>query len=293
MQRRDFLKSVGFMGLAAAASLGEAGCPRSLASQQVSTGHDGDDPVRANTFSICAVDPATGEAGVAVASKCLSVGAHVCYAEPGVGAVATQATINPDYGPAGLALLRKGISAAEVVRRLTDQDVTVTPDEARFIDLYRSDQMTDEGIDFFRDKQRKQIVWLTRRIRQLGVVDRDGNAATHNGARIFDWSGSATSKGFCCQGNLLADEKVVADMAAAFEAQRGKGCDLVTSLLAALQAGDAAGGDKRGKQAAAVLVVRDRGHWSGGDRRCDVRVDDHDEPVAELARILKKVGFVK
>lgn len=251
--------------------------------------------LRAHTFSICAVDPETGEAGVAVASKCLSVGAYVCFAAPGVGAIATQATCNLDYGPQGLALLSKGLSAEAVVQRLTEQDVTVTPDEPRFIDPYRSDQLTEEGVDFFRDGRKGQILWLTRRIRQLGVVDRTGRAATHNGARIFDWSGSVTGDGFCCQGNLLAGEQVIASMAEAFRRQRGrrKANSLVPALLAALEAGDKAGGDKRGKQAAAMFVVRDRGHWTRSDRWCDVRVDDHAEPVAELGRILRKVGFVK
>ena len=248
---------------------------------------------RASTFSICAVDPATDEAGVAVASRCLSVGAHVPYAEPGVGAVATQALVNPDYGPGALALLHKGLPAAEVVRRLTEQDVTVAADEPAAVQRYEDERLTVEGEDFFRDAARGEIVWLTRRVRQLGVVDRNGNAAVHNGARIFPWAGSRTGLGFCCQGNMLAGEAVVASMADAFEGARAGGAPLVAALLAALRAGDAAGGDKRGKQAAAMLVVRDRGHWSGSDRRCDVRVDDHAEPVAELTRILKKVGFVE
>lgn len=250
--------------------------------------------LRANTFSVCAVDPETGEAGVAVASKCLSVGAHVCYAKLGVGAIATQAVINPAYGAGGLELLGKNLPAQEVVRRLTEQDVTVTADEQQFVKLYAGEQMTEEGVDFFRDPAKGKIVWLTQRIRQLGVVDRTGRAATHNGARIFDWSGSVTGDGFCCQGNLLAGEQVVAGMAEAFQRERQRGGPhLVAPLLAALEAGDAAGGDKRGKQAAGILVVRDRGHWSWSDGWCDVRVDDHAEPVAELGRILRRVGFVK
>lgn len=293
MKRRQFLKT---MGLAAAAATvrpirltGAATLPADAA-----TPHSEPDALlKANTFSICAVDPKTGQAGVAVASKCLSVGAHVCYAEPGVGAVATQAVINPDYGTQGLALLRKGLPAAEVVRRLTEQDVTATPDEPRFVKQYQGEQLTEEGLDFLRDKAARRLLWLTGRIRQLGVVDARGNAATHNGARIFPWSGSLTGDGFCCQGNLLAGEKVVKAMADAFQRDRAKTDGLILPLLSAIQAGDGAGGDKRGKQAAAIFVVRDRGHWTGSDRWCDVRVDDHAEPVAELARILKKVGFVK
>ena len=302
MNRRDFLKTVGATGAATAVGLGglRFGALQALAAQQP----DGQElharrqqtpegPPRANTFSICAVNPKTGEAGVAVASKCLSVGALVCYAEPGVGAIATQATVNPHYGREGLKLLRKNLPAAEVVRRLTEQDVIVTPDEEQFIKRYTGEDLTEEGQDFLRDRAGKRILWLANRMRQLGVVDRQGNAATYNGARIVSWSGSVTGPCFSCQGNMLAEEKVIADMAKAFEHQRSGATSLVAPLLAALEAGEAAGGDKRGKQAAAMLVVRDHGHWTGSDRWCDIRVDDHAEPVAELARILKKTGFLK
>ena len=190
MKRREFLKGMALAGAAAAAGM-NGFCPADTAALVVGTGDRGgeqlDTLLRANTFSICAVNVDTGEAGVAVASKCLSVGAHVCYAAPGVGAVATQAVINPGYGPDGLALLARGLSADEVVRRLTEQDVTVTPDDERHMKLYTGEQMTEEGTDFFRDKVGGRIVWLTSRIRQLGVVDRAGRAATHTGARIFDW----------------------------------------------------------------------------------------------------------
>ena len=247
---------------------------------------------KANTFSICAVDPDTGEAGVAVASRCLSVGAHVPYAEPGVGAVATQAMINPAYGPAGLALLRKGVVADEVVRRLTDADVTITAPDDPQAEIIRGEGLTDEGADFFRDADGR-IVWLTSRMRQLGVVDRGGRAAVHTGQRTQPWAGAIVGEGFCCQGNLLAGEQVVAAMAEAFVKTRAEGRRLAAPLLAAIQAGDAAGGDRRGKQAAGILVVRHGGHWTGSDRWCDVRVDDHAEPVAELARILGDRGFLK
>jgi len=297
MKRREFLKDVSLAGIAAGmgrAQLVDAAECLFRAQPGDATERDlGNTLLRANTFSICAVDADTGEAGVAVASKCLSVAAHVCYAAAGVGAVATQALVNPGYGPEGLRLLAQGVPAEDVVRRLTDQDVTVTPDDERHVKLYTDEQMTEEDTDFFRDKAGGRIVWLTSRIRQLGVVDRTGRAATHNGARIFDWSGSVTGKGFCCQGNLLAGRKVIADMAETFQQARGRSEHLAAPLLAALEAGDAAGGDKRGKQAAGMLVVRDRSHWSGSDRWCDVRVDDHADPVAELGRILRKVGFVK
>jgi uncharacterized Ntn-hydrolase superfamily protein len=299
MNRRQFLKGAalaGVVGSAAARGWALENVAESRSDDRQANPADGSpaaELIRAHTFSICAVNAETGEAGVAVASKCLSVGGLVCYAAPGVGAVATQATVNPSYGTDGLDLLRKNVPAADVVARLTQNDVTVTADEERFVKLYGDDQMTEEGVDFFRDKANRQLLWLTSRIRQVGVVDRRGEAAVHTGARAFAWAGSVTGKGFSCQGNLLAGEKVVAAMAEAFERERGKSDRLVVPLLAALEAGDAAGGDKRGKQAAGILVVRDRGHWSGSDRWCDVRVDDHAEPVAELARILKKVGFVK
>ena len=146
---------------------------------------------RANTFSLCAVDPATGEAGVIVASRCLAVGGLVPYAEPGVGAIATQARINPIYGREGLALLRKGIPASEVVQRLIRQDVTITAaGDEQAIQNYRAENLTEEGRDFFRDAEAGQIIWLTHRIRQLGVVDREGCSATHSGTRINPWFGS-------------------------------------------------------------------------------------------------------
>lgn len=301
MNRRQFLKGAavaGVVGVAAsrAWSLESLARPNGPSESPVETGQNLEESVKlihAHTFSICAVMPETGEAGVAVASKCLAVGGLVCYAAPGVGAIATQATVNPRYGVEGLELLRKNLPAAEVVARLTQDDVTVTSDEERFRKLYADDQMTDEGTDFFRDAAGKRILWLTSRIRQLGVVDRRGSAAVHTGARTFPWSGSVTGQGFCCQGNLLAGEKVVAAMAEAFQATRGKSDHLVAPLLAALQAADAAGGDKRGKQAAGILVVRDRGHWTGSDNWCNIRVDDHADPIVELARILKKAGFVK
>jgi len=251
------------------------------------------DFMRAHTFSICAVDPATGESGVAVASRCLSVAGLVCYAAAGVGAIATQAVVNRRYGVDGLALLAKGLGADEVIRRLTDADVTTTPDEPRFREQYAGEQMTEEGTDFFRDPATGRLVWLTRRCRQLGLVDRTGRAAAHNGERIFDWSGSSTGEGFSCQGNLLAGPDVIASMVDAFSRERDRHEHLVAALLAALEAGDAAGGDRRGKLAAGILVVRDRAHWTGSDRWCDIRVDHHPEPVAELGRILREVGFVK
>jgi uncharacterized Ntn-hydrolase superfamily protein len=297
MERREFLKQVGLAGAVAAAGTSRLSLRAAEEWSSPAKARRLRSPLRglrrADTFSICAVDPEKGEAGVAVASRCLSVGALVCYAEPGVGAVATQATVNPDYGPQGLALLRKGVPAQQVVERLVAGDVTVTADEPALVERYKGENLNEENVDFFRPAGGGRIIWMTSRMRQLGVVDRSGKAATHNGARIMPWAGSVTGPGFCCQGNLLAGEAVVKSMAKAFEDARRGGQPLVAALMATLVAGDSAGGDKRGKQAAAMLVVRDRGHWSGSDRWCDVRVDDHPEPVAELARTLRKNRFIK
>ena len=204
----------------------------------------------ANTFSIVAYDPAAREWGVAVASKYLAVGAVVPYARAGVGAVATQAHINVTLGTRGLELLGKGKSAEDVVKELIE---------------------ADKG----------------RASRQVGVVDAKGNAANYTGKRCFAWAGGKTGKNYTCQGNILAGEKVVEAMARAFEDSAGQ--PLAWRLVAALEAGEKAGGDKRGKQAAGLLVVcRGRGPNGLSDRYLDFRVDDHDNPIPELARILGK-----
>jgi uncharacterized Ntn-hydrolase superfamily protein len=201
----------------------------------------------ANTFSIAAYDPDNKEWGVAVASKYLAVGAVVPWAKAGVGAVATQAFVNTTFGTRGLELLAEGKSPDEVVKALTD---------------------ADEGRDH----------------RQLGLVDAKGEAANFTGAKCNAWAGAKAGKSYTCQGNLLAGEDVVAAMAKAFEEAKGP---LAWRLMAALEAGETAGGDKRGKQSAALLVVRDKGGPNGlGDRALDFRVDDHEQPVQELARLL-------
>jgi uncharacterized Ntn-hydrolase superfamily protein len=200
-----------------------------------------------NTFSIAAYDPDKQEWGVAVASKYLAVGAVVPWAKAGVGAVATQAAVNISFGPKGLELLGQGKSAAEVVKLLTEED---------------------KGRDY----------------RQLGVVDAKGEAATFSGEKCNAWAGGKSGKFYTCQGNILAGEKVIDAMAEAFEKTKGP---LAWKLMAALDAGDQAGGDKRGKQSAALLVVRDKAGPNGiSDRYLDFRVDDHKDPVPELARIL-------
>lgn len=201
---------------------------------------------RPSTFSIVACDPKTKDLGVAVESKFVAVGAIVPFARAGVGAVATQADANTAYGPKALALLGRGVGPKDAVHRLV-----------------RSDR--DAGH------------------RQVGLVDARGRAASFTGRRCFPWAGHLAGRNYACQGNLLAGEEVVVAMGRSFEATAG---DLPVRLLAALSAGQAAGGDKRGQQSAALLVVRARGGYGGlSDRWIDIRVDDHPEPIEELIRI--------
>src|SRR6266542_2970250 len=201
----------------------------------------------ANTFPLVAYDPRTEEWGVAVASKYLAVGAVVPFGKAGAGVLATQSAVNITYGPKGLELLGQGKSAEEVVKTLTD---------------------ADEGKEY----------------RQLGVVDAKGNVANFSGKSCNAWAGAKAGKHYSCQGNLLTGEKVIQEMAKAFKAAEGP---LAWRLMAALEAGEKAGGDKRGKQSAAILVVRQGWGPNGkGDRYLDFRVDDHKEPVTELARLL-------
>ena len=204
------------------------------------------------TFSIVAFDPETGDLGVAVASKFFSVGTVVPWAKTKVGAIATQSYANISFGPDGLALLQSGKSAQETLRQLT---------------------AADPG----------------RETRQVGIVDAQGHAASFTGAKCHGWAGHREGTNFCVQGNLLAGEKVVPAMAAAYEeARKNKGSELADWLMAALAAGQEAGGDKRGKQSAALLVVRDQAGYAGaGDRYIDLRVEDHPEPIQELARFLE------
>lgn len=198
------------------------------------------------TFSIVALDPANGDLGVAVASKFPCVGAVVPWARAGVGAVATQSWANTDYGPDGLGLIGGGLPAAVAL------DAVLEPDG-------------------------------DREERQAGFVDAGGGSASFTGANCMSWAGGVTGDGFAAQGNILAGEQVVAELARAFGATDGDLCD---RLLAALLAGDAAGGDRRGKQSAALLVVRAAGGYEGrNDRYIDLRVDDHPEAPAELARL--------
>ena len=198
------------------------------------------------TFSIAAFDPGTDSLGVAVQSKFLAVGSVVPWARAGVGAVATQAMANFNYGPRGLDLMAEGRSAEETVEALTG---------------------ADEGRDH----------------RQLGVVDARGRGATYTGPECFDWAGGVTGEHYAAQGNILVGRETVDAMARVYEGTEG---DLAARLLAALDAGQEAGGDSRGRQSAALLVVREGGGYGGdNDRVIDLRVDDHPDPIKELIRI--------
>ncbi len=202
------------------------------------------------TFSIVAYDPAKQEWGVAVQSKFLAVGAVVGWARAGAGAVATQSYANVLYGPEGLELMAKGHSSEEAIKALTDAD-----------------------------ENRSQ--------RQVGMVDARGQAASYTGADCFAWAGHIVGTGFTCQGNILIPGTAEA-MAKRFEQVRGGDGELADWLVEALDAGQAAGGDSRGRQSAAVLVVRAGGGYGGNnDHYLDLRVDDHPEPIKELARILR------
>ena len=206
-------------------------------------------PPHPSTFSIVAADPETREVGIAVASKFFAVGTVVPHAIADVGAVATQSFANTTYGPRGLQLLSKGL----------------TPDEVLTV-LLRDDE----------DRGRRQV----------GVVSADGSSATATGEGCIEWAGGRHGPGYAAQGNILTGEDVVAEMERAFLESAGR--PLAERLYASLRAGDAAGGDSRGRQSAAILVVRARGGYAGfTDRAIDVRVDDHTDPLGEIGRLLR------
>jgi uncharacterized Ntn-hydrolase superfamily protein len=199
------------------------------------------------TYSIAACDLAAGRWGVATQSKFLGVGSVVPWAEPQVGAVATQSYANPRYGPDGLALLREGFSAEEVVQRLT---------------------AADDGRDH----------------RQLGVVDANGGSASFTGSECQDWAGGRIGPCYAAQGNILVSGETVEAIAETFAATEGR--PLEERLMDCLDAAQAAGGDSRGQQSAALLVVeRDGGYASLSDVVFDLRVDDHELPLEELRRL--------
>jgi len=201
-----------------------------------------------STFSIVAADPSAGELGIAVQSKFLSVGAVVPWVAGGVGAIATQAWANTSYGPLALELMRGTEPPDRVARALL---------------------ATDEGADD----------------RQFGLVDASGRTATFTGSRCIAWAGGVTGENFAAQGNCLAGSDVVDAMASTFVATRGS---LAGRLVTALAAGQHAGGDKRGQQSAALMVVKPNAGYAGfNDRYVDLRVDDHAAPIDELARLLE------
>jgi uncharacterized Ntn-hydrolase superfamily protein len=208
------------------------------------------------TFSIVGFDPDTKELGIAVQSKFLGVGAVVPWAKAGIGAVATQSYANTSYGPRGLELMQSGRTAQEAIDILTGEDGE-------------------------------------RSLRQVGIVDARGNAATFTGEDCYSWAGGVTGKHYAAQGNILVSKETVEAMGHVFEETEGS---LAEKLLAALDAGQDAGGDSRGKQSAALLIVKEKGGYGGfNDRAVDLRVDDHPEPIKELIRIyqLQQLYFTR
>ncbi len=201
-----------------------------------------------STFSIVAFDRKNGDIGVAVQSKFIAVGPVVPWAKAGVGAVATQASVNVGYGLKALRMLEEGLASSAVLERL-----------------------------LLEDEQRQ--------VRQVAIVDAKGTVAVHTGTGCMDWAGHVTGDGYSCQGNILVGRDVVESMARAYDQTAG---DLIDRLLAALSAGQNAGGDRRGQQSAALLVVREKGGYEGfTDRYVDLRVDDSSHPIDELKRVFK------
>ena len=200
------------------------------------------------TFSIVGYDAETGDLGIAVQSKFFAVGSVVPWAEAGVGAIATQSWANTTYGPNGLKLLKSGLSAQQTLERLIADD-------------------------------------SGRATRQVGIVDAKGNVANYTGDECNEWAGAVSGKHYTAQGNILAGEDVVKAMGKAFEETEG---ELTDKLMAALFAGQEKGGDTRGQQSAALLVVREQGGYGGfNDRYIDLRVDDAEKPIEELQRLLE------
>jgi len=203
---------------------------------------------RVSTYSIAACDLEAAQWGVATQSKFLAVGSVVPWAEPQVGAIATQAYANPRYGPEGLSLLREGLSAEEVVERLTS---------------------ADDGRDH----------------RQLGIVDSEGRGASFTGAECLEWAGGRTGPCYAAQGNILVSAETVEAIAETFQSSSGP---LAERLLACLDAAQAAGGDRRGQQSAALLVVeQDGGYGKLSDTVVELRVEDHERPLEELRRLYR------
>jgi hypothetical protein len=189
-------------------------------------------------------------------------------------------------------MLARRIPPSITLERLTVCDAQITGDDPSEHTRFAREQLCTEGLDFARLPQAGQVVWITSRIRQVGIVDTHGRAAVHDGGALKPWAGSVTGNGFACLGNLLTGEAVLRAMASAFVSARNEKMPLAACLLRALMAGDAEGGDRRGRQSAAILIARDRSHWSGSDRYCSVRVDQDPNPVDALRRALVWNGFV-
>ena len=211
------------------------------------------DPVA--TFSVLGFDPATGEVGGAVQSRVFSVGNGVLWAEAGVGVVATQAIVDVSYGPKGIALLRAGMSPDAIIKAIWDSDADPRPEN-----------------------------W-SKQGRQFAMIDAKGTTAVFTGPKATAWAGHRQGKFTTAQGNILAGEQVVVDMVKAFEETTGH---LSMRLMAALDAGQAAGGDKRGMQSAAVLIVgKGQGVWLNNDTVLRLQVDDSPEPLKEMRRLIE------
>lgn len=210
------------------------------------------------TFSILGYDPETGEVGAAVQSRVFSVGNGVLWGEAGVGVVATQAIVDVSYGPQAMQLLRQGMKPADVVKKVWESDPDPQPDR-----------------------------W-TKFGRQFSVMNAQGEVATYTGPKASTWAGHKMGKYCSAQGNILAGEAVVSEMVAAFEKTTGH---LSMRLLAAIEAGQAAGGDTRGMQSAAMLIVKkDGGVWLHNDVVLRLQVDDNPEPIRELRRLVEKAA---
>ena len=226
---------------------------RPVASQKLVLPEDG-----VATFSILGFDPESGELGGAVQSRVFSVGNGVLWAEAGVGAAATQAIVDVSYGPQALELLRKGVKPADVIKQVMDKDTDPG---------YRGGRWPKAG-------------------RQFAVISPAGETAVHTGLGASKWAGHKQGKLCTAQGNILAGPAVVEGMVKAFEETKGR---LAFRLVAALEAGQAAGGDTRGMQSAALLIVKkDGGPWLHNDVVLRLQVDDHTEPIAELRRLVEK-----
>jgi uncharacterized Ntn-hydrolase superfamily protein len=249
--RVSYLRSVVVGGCSAILLL--AATPGAQDASTLAGGYEEGSPVA--TFSIVGFDPETGEIGVAVQSRVFSVGNGVIWGEAGVGVVATQAWVDVSYGPQALELLRRGLSPAAVVERVLENDPDPYPED-----------------------------W-PKAGRQFSVMNAGGDVATYTGPRASDWAGHKIGRYCSAQGNILAGPSVVERMVEAFEETEGH---LSFRLLAALEAGQAAGGDRRGMQSAAMLIVKeDGGVWLNNDVVLRLQVDDDEQPIQELRRLVE------